>query len=528
MKIKKSAHDLSNERKMTFKPDGTLYPIFYQRTLPGDVFRNKTEIFGRMIPLLYPVMQRYDVFVHYFFVPDRLIWNNFREWISPEYATNQPPFTHIYPSFKVKGDNIADDSAAHIGNFTCRSLADCFGIQLNHDPAYFDLPLTRVPDLKFSSMPFRAYQLIWNEHYRDVDIQDPILVFKGDGYSDQDEANQFNFLQRNWEKDYFTSARPFAQKGEPVSVLTHPTPTFNGATEILQVENDGSLTRSSTRLDGGTVKDNNNIIGDGLVQFDTNAGFTIEDLRWANAYQKFTEKLYRVGTRYTQYLKGFFGVKSSDARLDRPEFIGGGRQPFTIGEVLQTSVGTEFEPASSPLGSYGGHAITVGDHKFKYYCEEHGQIIGLLSIMPRASYMNTINKQLLINDVFDYPIPDFAGLGNQEIMKYELSGDLNATTPFEVLGYTDRYAHYKFTPSTVHGLFRKDLNLRNFHAARTVEGDTVALNEPFIQCTASDDTDRVFAVEMSGPFSTDPILCNIINRCEALRPLPRKSIPGLY
>lgn len=525
---------MTHERKMTMKPDGTLYPSFYQRVLPGDYFRGDSEIFGRMLPLVNPVFQRFDVFVHYFFVPDRLIWDNFEQWISPTYQGEIPNEQHNYPAFKVRPTASADYNSADIDNFKARSLADCFGIQLIHDTEYGHMPLAFIPDISFSSMPFRAYRKIWNEHYRDVDIQEEVFIAKTDGYIDSDEQNQFQFLKRNWEKDYFTGARPFAQKGQPVSVMnrvpiSQADPNYpNGSNPNSEYPNQGAGVLNV--LNGSSVGlevDSNGYLkapgaDEGASNIQTGGYFTIADLRWANAMQKYAEKMYRGGSRYTNFLRNFFGVKSSDARIDRSEYIGGGRQPFTIGEVLQTT-----PTDTSPLGTYGGHAVTFGQHKFNYRVEEHGQIIGLISIMPRASYMNTISKQLVINDVFDYPLPDFAHLGNQPVMHWEMSGDMNSETPFQTFGYQDRYAEYKFIPSTVHGLFREDSNLKLFHAARQLEGDTVALNQDFLQVTDDDNTDRIYAVEMNGPFSTDPILINVVNRITAVRPLPKKSIPGL-
>jgi len=335
---------MTHERKMTMKPDGTLYPSFYQRVLPGDFFKGNTEIFGRMLPLVNPVFQRFDVFVHYFFVPDRLIWDNFEEWISPQFTTEMQMGFHEYPSFGVRPTEnpMSEDGAADIANFKARSLADCFGIQLMHDTEYGHLPLAKIPDIKFSSLPFRAYQLIWNEHYRDPDIQDPILVTKTDGYSDAAEDIQFRFLKRNWEKDYFTSARPFAQKGSPVVVKSQPDPA-NPDAQFYRI-GDENKELSSVQVDeNGFLKSSSETGQPTNVWFDDRGQFTIEQLRWANHLQTFYEKLYRGGTRYTNYLRNFFGVKSSDARLDRPEYIGGGRQPFTIGEVLQTTP-TETSP----------------------------------------------------------------------------------------------------------------------------------------------------------------------------------------
>ena len=242
--MKKTAFDLTHERKGTYKPDGTLYPILCQRLVPGDVFKGNTEVFGRMVPLVGPMMHRFDVYIHYFAVPDRLVWDNFEKFRSPEFTGLIPPEPIVYPAFGIRHDSYNNNGAVPHWRLGVGSLADHMGLQLTPNIV---VPNDADSDVKFSSLPFRSYQLIWNYHYRDVDLQEPINVLKTDGYDNDSGQFQFEFLKRNWEKDYFTSARPFAQKGAPVRV----------STTTLSTENEfGDWERQS----GAIVIDNNEYI----------------------------------------------------------------------------------------------------------------------------------------------------------------------------------------------------------------------------------------------------------------------------
>lgn len=515
--MKKTNFDLSHERLMTAKPDGTLYPVLVEDCIPGDIWKGNTQIFARLLPLVSPIYQRFDIYLHYFFVPYELLWDNWKNFIAPENIDSNllPEGTeYVFPAFGIKA-GAAVSGYADNSNFNVGYLADYMGLRMSQ---------TGVQNTtgKFSSMPFRAYQLIWNEHYRDIDLQNPIEIVKTDGYDDATESAQFVFLNRNLEKDYFTSARPYAQKGDPASVITSvPSVNSNIQEAYINVGVDGVYTPI-----GGLQKDANehlkltNVAAGHLgtteaVGFNTGAWFSIEQLRWANATQKFLEKLYRSGSRYTNILKSFYGVHARDQRLDRPEYIGGGRQPFNISEVLQTS-----QSDLSPLGTFGGRGITYGDHNFRYEVKEHGLIMGLMSIMPRVNYLNGIRRQLMHTDRFDFPIPDFANIGNQEIKTHEATGILEDES--NTFGYTDRYAEYKFIPSTCHGAFRNDEYLKTFHCGR-VCSQSEAIDADFIVPNWTLDIERIFATD-----STNPVLLTVQNRIKALRPIPRVSIPNLF
>lgn len=508
--MKRSRFDLSHERKMTMKVNGTLYPLLCEAVIPGDKFRVSSEILARVTPLINPIYHRFDITTHYFYVPNRLIWENWTKFMFPETVDSNGDEQElpVFPNFSVGNNLTLQVPYTMVKENT---LADYLGCAIDG---------SKVPSsdsvLRLSSLPFRAYQLIYNEWYRDQDLGVKVPITTGDGFTGDDaDMNMFILRKRCWEKDYFTSARPWPQKGRPATVNTaseYNEQAFakliddEGAQFGIRVGTDGKLTIGSTQP---TEKG---------ISIDANTNFTVEDFRYANAVQKFLEKLSRHGSRYVEAIQSFFGVRVPDFRLQRPEYLGGGRQPLVISEVLQTA-----QSEDSPLGTYGGHGISSGKAQFSYMFPEHGYVIGLISIMPRAGYMHTIRKDFFKSDRFDFFWPEFAHLGEQEIIRAEIQGTLRpADTPEGVFGYQERYAEYRFIPSTTHGLFRTDVNLRNFHADRAF--DEYVLNADFVQVMNSDDIERIFALDA---VNYDPILVDVVNNIDAIRPIPMFQKPNL-
>lgn len=457
------------------------------------------------------------------------MWDGWQDFISPEFTGDQAPEA-VFPCFKIRPDSLAGDYAAPVSLFEPGSLADHFGLQLDH---FGDsLPLANVTTEAFSSLPFRAYRVIWNEYFRDVDLQDKLDVTKGGGFSYAAENAQFELLRRCWEKDYFTSCRPYAQKGKPVTVPTAVALNLNSIDQPVNPTNVYKSTAGPGLVNAAngqiistqTTAGETMLVGsiDGPLKLDVSTSykpegsFTIQDLRYANTMQKFLEKIMRNGSRYIDTLKSVFGVNVPDSRLQRPEFLGGGRQPFVISEVLQTS-----ETVDSALGTFAGHAITNGSHNWEYFAPEHGVVIGLLSIMPRSGYAHVTRRWLSYKDRFEFPTPDFAHLGEQEVFNYEINGQFtDSDKPMDVFGYQDRFGECKNIPSTVHGQFRIDPALVRFHAARL--GTGYNLNADFLQISNSDFIERIFAIT-----DYDPFLVAIQHNISALRPLPRRAIPRL-
>jgi len=509
--MKKSVFDLTHERQLTCKADGTLYPILCEAVLPSSKFTFNTEVLARMTPLINPVYSRFDIYMHYFFVPNRIIWENWEDFINPSNALSSTP--PVFPNVflqggeLVDGQNVIDYDAVQAG-----SLADHLGVQVN-----MDLPHDASSMRPISLLPFRAYQQIWNDHFRDTDLEPENVFPKTDGYEWHNGQDvEFVLRKKAWEKDYFTSARPYPQRGTSQVVQT-TVPTFGSG--------EGAIVTTGTGLAGSTAAlkaDANGKLESALTGFetlglDTHAQFSIEDLREANAIQQLLERSLKAGAHYWDMLSTFFGVKTRDSRFQKSEFIGGARQPVSISEVLQTS-----QSETTPLGTYGGHGISSKYNKIgSFVVPEHGYIIGLLSIMPRAVYANQVRRDFFKQSRFDFYFPDLANLGEQEIWNAEIRAGLQEATEADTFGYQERWAEHRFIPSTIHGQFRSDAILKNFTAARLGASNYV-LDSDFIHVTEEDDVNRIFAID-----DYDPFLVNVMSHVTAVLPVPRHSNPSL-
>lgn len=535
-KPKRTAFDLSHEVKLTCD-FGELVPFFCQDVIPGDTFKVSVETFVRFAPLIAPVMHRVNVFTHFFFVPYRLVWDEWREFITGGEDGSAAP---VFPRVSMSGVHGPSNDLG-IG-----SLADYLGVPVGNGTA------STSSNLKINLLPFRAYQLIWNEYYRDQNLQDEIDfslasgVFDGSGYNGASSNPNIHgcrecleLRNRCWEKDYFTSALPFPQRfPSPVTV------PVNGSVDIVAgktaanksgifVNNDGTVASTGNienvsgygmRVDGkpGFYDPRGTIHG----EFNDSSNITINELRRAFSLQRWLENNARAGSRYIEQILSHFGVRSSDARLQRPEYLGGGKTPVVISEVLQTS-----ETANSPQGNMAGNATSYGvSHSFKRFFEEHGIVLGILSILPRSNYQDGLPKLFGKFDKFDYYFPEFAHLGEQEIKHYEaycdLSKSLEDSANSKLFGYTPRYAEYRFVNSSVHGFFRTDLNF--WHLGRVFsKTNQPALNGSFVEVRAGNSStglNRIFAVEDT---SYDRLWIQMYVKFLALRPLPKYGTPGL-
>lgn len=544
-KPKRNVFDLSHERKMSLNM-GDLVPILCQEVVPGDTFKNSSEIFMRLAPMIAPVMHRVNVYTHFFFVPNRLVWKDWGDFITG-YDPNMNPPVPPDPPNSAKPlpvfPQIALSDLTLGTRFTNGSLADYLGF-----PTMIagDIPPNGLPPI--SQLPFRAYQLIWNEYYRDQNLQSEIN-FSRDGVVlgtqlDAAELDRITTLRKRcWEKDYFTSALPWAQKGGdvmiPVSgsgnIVFNPSgydinngPRWEDVGPLVERANIGALHATSGLTSSGTSRLNSgaavvtgtpvayNPNGTLKVAGDVDTG-TIEDLRRASRLQAWLEKNARGGSRYIEQLFAHFGVKSSDARLQRPEYLGGGKSPVIMSEVLQTS---ETQDGISPQGNMAGHGFSVGKtHYFEKYFEEHGYIIGIMSVLPRTAYHQGIPKHFLKQDKFDYFWPDFAHLGEQPILNSEVYVGAAQDDPTGTFGYTPRYAEYKFTNSSVHGEMRDSLDF--WHLGRKFEGKP-NLNAQFV---SSDPDKRIFAVEDE---QYHMLYCHLFNNTKAIRGMPRFGTPGSH
>lgn len=494
---KNNVFDLSHDVKLSCNM-GQLVPVLCMEAVPGDKFNISCESLIRFAPLIAPVMHRMDVTMHYYFVPNRILWPNWENFIT---QTKVGPSVPAFPTV-----------AMYTGTYT--PLADYLGIP---KPP----PETGYPGESVSALPFAAYQSVYNSYYRDEN-----LVLESDVKHVVDDGENLGFglinmRTRAWEKDYFTASLPFAQKGAAVDIPlgdVQLNPDAMGQHGYFRDANDQATGLAGTAIgdlaDPGklTVGDPSDVPPRIAGVYDPNGTLeteptTINDLRRAFKLQEWLERNARGGTRYIENILAHFGVKSSDARLQRPEYITGTKSPVMISEVLNTT-GTD----DLPQANMAGHGVSVTSGKYgNYRCEEHGYIIGVMSIMPKPAYQQGIPKHFLKTvDAFQYYWPSFAHIGEQEVENKEIYAFQGAAGS-DTFGYVPRYAEYKFMPSRVAGDFRTTLDF--WHLGR-IFATPPALNQTFIECNPDP---RVFAV-------TDPdvqkMYCHVLNKIRAVRPMP--------
>lgn len=559
-KLKRTKFNLSHDVKLSCNM-GELIPILCEPVIPGDRWSCNSEVLIRFAPLKAPVMHRINVYVHYFFVPTRLLWDGFRTFITGGVDGNQVP---SYPRLSWF------TSAAQTRDlWVPGSLADYLGFPVASDG---DSTVKTVSGI--DALPFRAYQLIYNEYYRDQTLQNEVDIMKGqegdgvvNGASNGEKVKELLTLRtRCWKKDYFTSALPWPQRGDEVelpltgngvlssnTVQTTPVHvTSYGASDTEdkwafiatkidnphEAKHEGVLVSANspelTKIPQSQVVLNFDLMdpqGNSLtVDMSKVSSATINELRRAFAAQRFLEVGARGGSRYIEQILSYFGVVSSDARLQRPEFLAGIKTPVIVSDVLQTSQTTETSPQAQPAGN----AVSLGrSNRVNRRFEEHGFIIGIMSVMPEPAYQQGLPRKYTKFDRYDYYWPQFAHLGEQTINETEiyansvLDGDGNLDFDPEggglgdTFGYAPRYAEYKFINSSVHGDFRSTLNF--WHLGR-IFSTAPKLNGAFVQFDKGTEG-RIFAVEDD---QDDKLWINVRNNINAVRSMPRYGTPGLH
>lgn len=506
---KRSKFDLSHMKDFTCDM-GKLIPTMVQEVIPGDTMKVNTNAVVRLTPLLAPIMHKVDIYTHYYFVPNRLVWKDWETFIT---GGERGDDDSVFPTVESPAEGYASGT-----------LWDYMGCPTNYKKD--DGTSVTVGNFDVSALPFRAYNMIYNEWYRDQNLQDPIDISLDSGL---DSTTSLTLLNRAWEKDYLTSALPTPQKGPEVLLPLGESAPITG----IGVRNSTfSQTGAVTETDGGTVtyagaKTSKSTTTDNEVWFEedpNNPGspniradlteataISINDLRRANKLQVWQEKNMRGGSRYVESLLSHFGVRSSDSRLQRPEYLGGGRSPIVVSEVLQTS----STDGTSPQGNMSGHGFSAQSMvPFKKSFEEHGYIIGITSVMPRTSYMQGSPRHMNRRTRYDYYWPEFADLGEQAVLKKEVFA--NSSDKDGVFGYQERFAEYRQQDSSVHGDFRGNLDFWNM--ARKFD-DEPTLSGQFVECDA---TKRVFATT-----TEHSVYVQMQNSVEATRIIPKRGKPSL-
>ena len=458
--MKRTKHNLSNYKLLSCDM-GELVPIGLTEVLPGDTIQHATSLLVRVSPLLAPVMHPVHARVHHWFVPHRIIWEDWEKFI-----TGGPDGldASVFPTIVM--DAVSGDD--HVGE-----LGDYLGVP----------PLN--PGMSVSALPFRAYAKIFNEWYRDQDLVTELPI---DITSGVDSTTNTLLQKIAWEKDYFTAARPWTQKGAEVTLpLGDTAPVFTGTDALAS---DTKTPSTGAALADGTKNIFWDAVGAGqgpnrqiFANLEDASAATVNDIRLAFALQRYEEARARYGSRYTEYLR-YLGVKSSDARLQRPEYLGGGKQTIQFSEVLATAeTGTDVD-----VGDMKGHGISaLRSRKYRRFFEEHGYIVSCLSVRPKTMYVQGINRTWNRRTKEDFWQKELQHIGQQEVLNKELFA--GHATPEGIFGYQDRYDEYRRIWSSIGGEFR-ETTLDFWHMARIFAADPV-LNASFV---TSNPTPRIFAV----------------------------------
>lgn len=505
--IERSSFERSHGYKTVLNA-GYLVPIFVDEVLPGDTFHLSMHGFARMNTPLKPVMDNSYFNTFFFFVPNRLLWSNWEKFNGQQ--TNPNDST----------DFLIPEVVAPAGGFGFGSMAD-----------YFGLPPS-VAGIRVSALHFRAYNLIYNEWFRDQNLIDSVAVPTGDG---PDTASTFPLQRRGKRHDYFTSALPWPQKGPAVTiplgstaaVVGNGTPTFNvpnsTGTNIWPLGYKGSGDDKAYFLGAnpqGAGNTGSVTWGDPKLVADlsTATATTINELRQAFAVQRLYERDARGGTRYTEIVRAHFGVVSPDARLQRPEYLGGGQSPVTIAQVPQTAPSAT---GTTPQGNLAAFATaSMNGHGFSKSFTEHGVIIGLVCIRADLTYQNGIDRMWSRRSRFDFYWPALSHIGEQAVLSKEIFSDGSAGDE-NVFGYQERFAEYRYKNSKITYEMRSDFpqSLDIWHLSQDFTSRPV-LNKTFIE--ENPPFDRIVAVPSEPNFIAD-FYFNF--RCA--RPMPVYGVPGM-
>jgi hypothetical protein len=514
--IPRSSFDRSHGYKTTLD-SGLLVPFFCDEVLPGDTFNLTMTGFARLSTPMHPVMDNAYFNTFFFFVPNRLLWSNWEK-------------------FNGQQDNPGDST-----DFLVPQVSDPLGFDVGSMGDYFGLP-TGVPGLAVNALYFRAYNLIYNDWFRDENLIDSIPVPKGDG---PDLAVEYPLQRRGKRHDYFTSCLPWPQKGESVTIPLGQTAPVRSNADFLGVGNfngvptfnPGNISPTPRPITtdaasgGGSVSPLRmwttdpgaaNVYWDDpalMADLSQATAATINQLRQAFQIQKLYERDARGGTRYTEIVRSHFGVVSPDARLQRPEYLGGGQSPVLVSQVPQTSA--SGDTSSTPQGNLAAFGTsTMHGHGFSKAFTEHGVILGIVCVRADLTYQRGLNRMFSRRGRFDYFWPALSHIGEQAVLSKEIYCDGTAGDE-DVFGYQERYAEYRYKNSKITGQFRSTFpqSLDSWHLSQDFETRPL-LNKIFIE--ENPPIPRIVAVQNEPQFIAD-FYFNL--RCA--RPMPVYGVPGL-
>jgi hypothetical protein len=515
--IPRSKFVAQKTHKTTFD-SGKLIPIYVDEVLPGDTVNLSSTMFARMATPLYPIMDNLHLDTFFFFVPNRLLWDNWQKFMG-ERAKPGDSTDYLIPTI-----------TSPVGGYDPLSIND-----------YMGLPTVGQVDaassIEHSALWHRAYNLIWNEWFRDQNLQDPAPVNTDDG---PDEPTDYQLLRRGKRHDYFTSCLPWPQKGESVSL------PLGGQADVMSNNQDIKLNVNSAdrsfffRSNPGVSLNMGQVDGADLpnsvvypAKFGTETGLfadlssataaTINQLRQAFQIQKLLERDARGGTRYTEIIRSHFGVTSPDSRLQRPEYLGGGSTAININPIAQTSSST-VTASTTPLGTLAamGTALASG-HGFTQSFTEHGVIIGLAAVRADLTYQQGLHKMWSRQTRYDFYFPAFAHLGEQAVLNKEIYATGTATDE-GVFGYQERWAEYRHKPSQISGLFKSTTagTLDGWHLAQNFTS-LPTLSNTFIEDTPPLERALAVGAEANG----QQFIFDAFFDVKMARPMPMYSVPGL-